>query len=56
MTIKRTEPTQSLLRGMPYTPACRTDIRALFARVRAAQATPKQNVAPINSRKQRKAT
>ena len=53
--MKRTEPSQSLLRGMPYTPAVSTDIRARFNLIRAAQqksAAP--NVAPINSHKQRK--
>lgn len=28
-----TYPTRSLMQGGPYTPAARTDIRALFARV-----------------------
>ena len=50
MTDKRTDPSQSLLRGMPYTPAVSTDIRARFNLIRAAQAaqTAVPNVAPIN--------
>lgn len=35
--LKKTEPTQSLLKGMPYTPAANTDIRKLFAKVLSQQ-------------------
>lgn len=32
-----TLPSQSLLQGKPYVPAVKTDIRVLFARIRAEQ-------------------
>lgn len=35
MTNKITMPTKTLLQGAPYTPAHQTDIRKLFALVRA---------------------
>ena len=48
MTAKRTEPTQSLLQGGPYTHSSCTDIRALFVRLlNEAKQTKAQNVAPI---------
>jgi hypothetical protein len=40
MSARRTEPTQSLLRGAPYVNAASTDIRVRFAAVRALLQPP----------------
>lgn len=40
MNARRTEPTQSLLQGGPYTPAASTDIRVRFAQIRAQLQQP----------------
>jgi hypothetical protein len=37
MERKPTMPTRTLLQGMPYTPAARTDIKATFERFRKQQ-------------------
>jgi hypothetical protein len=44
--LKRTLPSRSLLQGMPYVHSTKTDIRELFARVKAEQAKP-TNVKPM---------
>lgn len=44
---RRTEPSQSLLNGKPYTSAAATDIRDLFRRVRAKQQAAAPNVTKL---------
>lgn len=40
MSAKRTEPTRSLLQGMPYVNAASTDLRARFAALKAEAKKP----------------
>jgi hypothetical protein len=49
MQPKRTEPTRSLLSGMPYVPASKTDIRVTFARYLKQQ---KRNLIAVEKKQQ----